>query len=107
VYSRSSSPARSLQTFDRTALPCPQPRICAVIHGQLSISSLHLDRQWRFALTRPSSKVEDALLSALSRLVQSPDLSPEEKDWVRQLVLHLMAELSTLTSEGDDDAEAA
>jgi hypothetical protein len=50
-------------------------------------------------MIRPSSKIQKSLLRALEKVENSPDLSPEEVEWVRQLAVRLITEFMVLKSD--------
>ena len=53
-------------------------------------------------MTKPSSKVQEVLATALSRVVKSPKLSPEDVQWVKQFALRTIAEFSVVKSQKDE-----
>jgi len=52
---------------------------------------------------QPSSNVQQALLAALRHVEQSPDLSPEEVEWIRHFAARLITELAVSKSEQAED----
>lgn len=61
------------------------------LHGAASNSLNYRPAQ----MAPPSSKVNQALLTTLLQLEKSPDLSAEDKEWVRQYAIRLMAGLQS------------
>jgi hypothetical protein len=49
-------------------------------------------------MIQPSSKIQKSLLTALDKVENSPDLSPEEVEWVRQFAVRLITEFTVLQS---------
>jgi len=50
-------------------------------------------------MTEPSYKVQQALCMALLNMLKSPDLTPEEGEWVQQFALRTIAEYNLLKSK--------
>ncbi len=57
-------------------------------------------------MIQPSSKIQKSLLRALEKVENSPDLSPEEVEWVRQLAVRLITEFMVLKSDAQETMAA-
>jgi hypothetical protein len=45
-------------------------------------------------MTQPSSKVQQTLSATLLQMLQQPDLSPEDAEWLQQFALRTITEFS-------------
>ena len=55
-------------------------------------------------MTQPSSKVQQALCSAMLRLLKSPDLTPEDAEWLQRFAMRTLSEFSILKPTDKKDA---
>jgi hypothetical protein len=52
-----------------------------------------------------SPSIQQILMSAMLRLEQSPDLSPEEVEWVRKLAIRMMTDITVAKSDRQEHDE--
>lgn len=58
----------------------------------------------------PSSKIQQGLAKALFDMLRSPDLTPEDAEWLREFATRTIAEFTVATSkraDSEDDPVAA
>jgi len=60
-----------------------------------------------FAHTPVTRSIQQMLMATLIRLERSPDLSPEEIEWVRRLAVRLMTDVTVAQSDRTDEPIAA
>ena len=56
-------------------------------------------------MDHPSSKVQQGLAKALFDLLRSPDLAPEDGEWLRDFATRTIAEFSIAKSKQADDSD--
>ncbi|HEV2133568.1 MAG TPA: hypothetical protein VGR47_04845 [Terracidiphilus sp.] len=57
-------------------------------------------------MTRPTSKVQEALIEALHKMASSPELNEAEAEWLKQFVMRMVTELSIVKENQEGEPEA-
>jgi hypothetical protein len=57
----------------------------------------------KLSMTQPSPSVQQMLCGTLLQMLQSPDLTPEDREWLRHFATSMIAEFNVLKSKHEED----